>query len=276
MLGVGGGGIAPSGETTCDGIDDDGNGIIDDVDVGGDGVCDCLNIATIGRLGLWSTGTGIFTTWIGARSPLGVTALDNQDLTTVNLAQFQVIVVLNVVSYDWKGFGGKGEMGVASHQYSAAESDALASWVRNGGGLLTTIGYTTKTVEPADINRLLTSLDVGYDTVGVWNVDGFITNWAPHPVTQGILKIKTDVGAGPDIVLHPSLTPIAWDPTNTITLAVEEFGSGHIAMWGDEWITYDSEWKNLTDEQVERLWLNLFSWLSPANQCQVPIPPTVF
>ncbi|HEY3234289.1 MAG TPA: hypothetical protein VGJ84_06215, partial [Polyangiaceae bacterium] len=183
MLGVGGGGvITPTGETQCDGIDNDGNGIIDDVDVGSDGVCDCLNIATIGRLGLWSTGTGIFTTWINARSPLGVTALGDQDLTTVNLSQFQVIVLLNVVTYDWTWRGGaKSEVGVASHPYSAAESSALATWVSNGGGLLTTIGYTPSSAELADFNRLLSALDVGYTGWDV--VAGQVTNWAPHPVT---------------------------------------------------------------------------------------------
>jgi hypothetical protein len=40
----------------CDGVDNNGNGIVDDVDANSDGVCDCLNIATIGRSGLWGTG----------------------------------------------------------------------------------------------------------------------------------------------------------------------------------------------------------------------------
>jgi hypothetical protein len=90
------------------------------------------------------------------------------------------------------------------------------------------------------------------------------------------LNIKADKGSRPDLLKHPTLTALAWDPTGDVALAVKDLGSGHIAMWGDEWITYDSEWQNLKDEQVERLWLNLFSWLSPANQCQVPIPPTVY
>jgi hypothetical protein len=55
-------------------------------------------------------------------------------------------------------------------------------------------------------------------------------------------------------------------------LSVKEVGSGRIAMWADEWITYDSDWASSTQWQIERLWLNLFKWLSPPKQCQVPIP----
>jgi hypothetical protein len=43
-------------------------------------------------------------------------------------------------------------------------------------------------------------------------------------------------------------------------------------MWADEWITYDSDWESSTSWQIERLWLNLFKWLSPPKTCQVPIP----
>ena len=38
-------------------------------------------------------------------------------------------------------------------------------------------------------------------------------------------------------------------------------------------MTYDSEWANVTDEQVELFWLNILKWLSPPKTCQVPIPP---
>jgi hypothetical protein len=47
-------------------------------------------------------------------------------------------------------------------------------------------------------------------------------------------------------------------------------------MWGDEWITYDATWNNVTGLNIELFWLNLLKWLSPPNQCQVPIPPTVY
>jgi hypothetical protein len=46
-------------------------------------------------------------------------------------------------------------------------------------------------------------------------------------------------------------------------------------VWGDEWITYDSEWQDVEDQQVELFWLNILKWLSPPMTCQVPIPPDI-
>jgi hypothetical protein len=44
-------------------------------------------------------------------------------------------------------------------------------------------------------------------------------------------------------------------------------------MWGDEWITYDSEWDEgqHPEYDVERFWLNVLKWLTPKDECQVPI-----
>jgi hypothetical protein len=270
FLNFGGGGNLGGGETQCDGLDDDNNGIIDDVDIGGDGICDCLNIATIGRLGLWGSGN-LFTDWINSRSPKPATALGDQVLTNVNLAQFQVIVILNVATYQTQ----KKRSDTINHPYSPEESAALAAWVQNGGGLMTTIGNTeTYDQEIMDIGRLLQAVDVGYDPTNGWVVDGNVTKWVQHPITQGIMSVFTDRGAPP--TAGSGLTPLGWDPLGHVALSVKDFGSGHIAMWGDEWITYDKLWTNQATWQVERFWLNLFKWLSPPTFCQVPIPPTVF
>jgi len=45
-------------------------------------------------------------------------------------------------------------------------------------------------------------------------------------------------------------------------------------VWGDEWISDNSEWQSHPDYQVERIWLNVITWLTPAKQCQVALPPT--
>jgi hypothetical protein len=39
--------------------------------------------------------------------------------------------------------------------------------------------------------------------------------------------------------------------------------------------SYNALWQNKTDEQVERLWLNILKFLSPPKQCQVPIPDRI-
>ena len=43
-------------------------------------------------------------------------------------------------------------------------------------------------------------------------------------------------------------------------------GSGQVVVWGDEWLTYDSEWTDLEDQQVELFWLNVLGWLSPPRR----------
>jgi hypothetical protein len=60
-----------------------------------------------------------------------------------------------------------------------------------------------------------------------------------------------------------------------VALQVAEPGDGRVVVWGDEWITYDSEWADVKGQQVELFWLNILKWLSPPKTCQVPIPPGV-
>lgn len=55
---------------------------------------------------------------------------------------------------------------------------------------------------------------------------------------------------------------------------VNEVGQGRVVVWGDEWISDNSEWQSHPDYQVERIWLNVITWLTPAKQCQVALPPT--
>jgi hypothetical protein len=60
-----------------------------------------------------------------------------------------------------------------------------------------------------------------------------------------------------------------------IALQVLQSQNGRVVVWGDEWITYDSEWADVEDQQVELFWLNILKWLSPPKTCQVPIPPDI-
>ncbi|MEO7035995.1 MAG: hypothetical protein ABI548_18825 [Polyangiaceae bacterium] len=55
----------------------------------------------------------------------------------------------------------------------------------------------------------------------------------------------------------------------------EDVLPGHVFAWSDEWITYNSEWTQHTDYQVELFWVNAIKWLTAATKCQVPVPPIV-
>lgn len=252
----------------CDGVDNDANGVIDDVDVGGDGVCDCLNIGTIGSIGPWSNGGNIFASWLDARTPLGAVALADQTLTPELLAPLQVIVVLHVAT---EAAVNDDRMSPAHHAFSDAEVTAFGDWVRRGGGVMTTIGYNgDEALEVVNVNRLLANVGMGYSTTNL-QLTNFVEQWMPHPVTDGVRNIFTDNGVEPD----GGGETVAIGRADRVALQVTQTEGGRVVVWGDEWITYDSEWADVEDQQVELFWLNILKWLSPPRTCQVPIPPDI-
>jgi hypothetical protein len=235
----------------CDGVDNDGNGIVDDVDAGGDGVCDCLRIATIGVAG--SAGvSGVFDAWLDSRSTRGATHLGDAELTPALLAQHQI-----VLSQDIRG-----------RTRTASEVAALEGWIRAGGGFMTLIGYGD-TSERANVNLLLAPTGIQYGPEAILYGGGFtlpVNGWHVHPLSERVTRLGIDngypvVGAGALVADEGG-----WD-----VLRAVELGAGHVVVWGDEWISFDSEWTGHPDYQVERFWLNVLKWLSPPGECQVPI-----
>jgi hypothetical protein len=249
-------------------VDNDGNGIADDVDAGGDGVCDCLSIGTIGHIGPWSDGGNIFASWLNARTPQGAIELGDKVLTSELLAPLQVIVVLHVGSMEIKN----GDVNTpANHVFSDTEAAAFGAWVNAGGGVMTTIGYSgNEAEEVVNVNRLLATVDAGYSVTNL-DLSDYVTRWEQHAVTDGVRRIFTDNGVEPT----GSGTPVAYGGNDRVALRVNQPGDGHVVVWGDEWITYDSEWEDVQDQQVELFWLNVLKWLSPPKTCQVPIPPDI-
>jgi hypothetical protein len=245
-----------AGTETCDGVDNDGNGVIDDLDVAGDGICDCLRIANIGAAGRVGRGD-VFADWINGKSTAGAAFLGNAMLTKPLLDTYQVIVAGDLSQ---------------SRKFAQAEIDALAEWLRAGGGLLTLIGYADPS-ERANVNALLAPHGLGYGAQPILHGGGTtlpVRGWVAHPVTEGITNIGIDNG----YAVEGSGTTIATEQ-GYVVLKGREVGAGHLLVWGDEWITYDSEWKNHPDYQVPRFWVNMIRWLSPEKKCQVPVPATV-
>jgi hypothetical protein len=262
------GAAAMSGRAeVCDGLDNDGNGIIDDVDAQGDGLCDCLNIATVGEIGPWSDGGNVFKTWLNTRSPRPATDLGDQILTDELLKPFQVVVVLYSATME---LNGNNRTLPAHHAFSDEEVAAFTRWVRGGGGVMTTIGYIwDETKEVMNVNRLLAPLGMAYST-SKRDLGGSCDKWVAHPVTDQVKRIGTMDGVEPD---GPEGTTLAYDGSGRVALQVATPQAGHVIVWGDEWITYDSQWQAVQDQQVERFWLNMLKWLTPPKVCQVPIAP---
>lgn len=266
MPASGAGGVAPpqvelipdNGEI-CDRLDNDDNGLVDDADVEGDGVCDCLKIASIGRPGAYGTGDLQFRTWPNAMAQNHVVALGDARLTSELLAQYDVLIVLNVSTVP----AVPGEQ--VHHELSDDEVEVFEGWVRAGGGAFTTAGYSGEVAdEVANVNKLLAPFDLAYSSTQ-YGLDGLITRWTPHPVTEGVQRVYAEVGLVPD---GAAALTLAVDATDHVALQVPKDDPAKILVWGDEWITYASQWQAEADQQVERFWVNALTWLSREDSCQ--------
>ena len=207
------------------------------------------------RLGPLDSGTHNFAWHELLRDPYFVP--ENKKLDDL-LKEFQVIVSQNVS---------------LNHAYSAAEVSALGAWIKAGGGFMTLIGYADPS-EIQNVNKLLAPHGMSYGPEQILQKQGAntvpVTNWVAHPVTNGVTMIGVDNGYpvnGAGLVLA---TEQSWN-----LLRAQEVSAGKVLVWGDEWLTFDSEWSGHPEYQVELLWLNAIKWLTPANNCQVPIPPSI-
>ena len=152
-------------------------------------------------------------------------------------------------------------------EYSEDEVAALQGWIEAGGGFMTLIGYAGSE-ERANVNQLLVPTGIQYDSAPILAGSPTIpvTEWEPHPVSDMVTQVGVDngyevIGEG-DVLARES---------GFVLLRAKDMGSGKVLVWGDEWITYDSEWTEHPEYQLERFWLNAIKWLTPATECQVPI-----
>ena len=139
---------------------------------------------------------------------------------------------------------------------------------------MTLIGYSSDSTEVDNVNRLLAAFSMNYGTdhilpKGNGNSTVPITMWNPHPIDVGVTEVGVDNG-------YPVMgmgDVIATGGGYNIGVA-QSVGTGHVFVWADEWITYNSEWDSHPDYQVETFWVNAVKWLTVASQCQVSVPPT--
>jgi hypothetical protein len=248
-------GSGPLGvEAACNGVDDDKNGVVDDVDATGDGVCDCLKVATLGLHGEWGDGDFV-RGWLVKHVTSAAVDLDGELLTAERLAPFHVLLIRDISRNH-----------NATLSFSNQEAAELWTWVRNGGGLMTVIGYSDPD-ESGNVNTLLEPFGVSYGSEQV--VQGMsasvpVTQWFEHPLSAGITEVGADNGYP---VVGQGITFAGQDDYELgKALTV---GDGHVLVWGDEWITYEDEWSSNTSYQVERFWKNALLWLTRATQCKV-------
>lgn len=200
--------------------------------------------------------------------------------------------------------------------YTDADAAALRDWVKNKGGAVVTMsGYwSDQTIEINPLNKLLNGADSwsgitynGDDTFGNCPDNtcycaqssvaftGWTSDYADNPQLTHDLK-KVGVFHGRSIKCTGSECQVfAKDPKAGIVGAAKKLGDGRIFAWGDEWVTYTSQWGLTPDPQyddpvkyqqcvgytpstsysVPQFWYNAFRWLVPGNTCfTIIVPPT--
>jgi hypothetical protein len=192
--------------------------------------------------------------------------------------------------------------------YTADDATELGAWVKQGGALVTMSGYFSDTaVEIKPLNQLLSGWsgityngddtfvscpdNKCYCTDSSIAFGGWQTSYADNPALTHDLK-KVGVFHGRSITCSGSDCQVfAKDSTAGNVGVAKKVGNGRVYAWGDEWVTYTSQW-GLTDRQwdsqqdcngftaktsysVPQFWYNAFRWLVPDNTCfTIIVPPT--
>jgi hypothetical protein len=256
-----GDGTTGSGSTTepgcipvtevCNDVDDDCDGKIDNVDVGGDGICDCLNIALVGNQG--ANPSAEFQNWLIAQGTkvdrIHTNQVDVLDKATVN--KYDIIILDYMV-----------------RSYTAEEAATLKTWVEAGGGLMSMTGFTNTQWNADRPNTLIKPMGLSYNTSKGW-FSGPIKTFVPHPITAGLTSISFYGGLFIDIVedgvgINKTIMTLPQGPVGV----VQDRLSGRLFVFGDEWIEFDSEWKNIPE--IKDFWVQTIAWIGPKNFCSVP------
>ncbi|PCC70923.1 hypothetical protein SAMN02745121_02610 [Nannocystis exedens] len=240
----------PAGDEVCNDLDDDCNGIVDDVDVGGDGICDCLNIAIFGNEG--ANPSAEFQAWLEAQgTQVDRISLDITPIDAVTLDKYDIVIL------DW-----------LVRTYSADEAALIKTWVDGGGGLMSMTGHTNNQTVVERPNSIIAPMGLAYNaSQGFFS--GPVTQWAQHPITQGITSVSFYGGLYIDITDDGVATNevIGTLPQGPVAVA-QVRNDGKLFIFGDEWIEFDSEWQQIP--QIKQFWVNILAWLSPQNFCTIP------
>jgi hypothetical protein len=218
----------------CDDVDNDCDGLTDNVDSGGDGLYDCQRVLLLGNPGVNPSSN--FQSW----TLMNGTVVSRQVDPTIDatlLAQFDLVLIDRV-----------------TRAYTSDEANALAAWVDAGNGVMALTGYAAAVGDAENPNSLLAALGASFDTT---LLSGPVTTFPAHPTNTGLTSV-TFSGGRPILTTAPNVTVVGTIGTANVAIAYEH-GNGRVYLWGDEWVTFDSQWSSMPE--IKQFWVNAFGWL---------------
>jgi hypothetical protein len=263
---------------------------------GGDGcTCPPFNLAVIGKPGKWGANPNgdpdtALQEWLNSSSA-GTARVDNftnrQTLTSGFLATYNVIILASLSEDSNMG---------PFWTFSDAEAAAFRDWIENGGGAIAMIGYSGSPDETAPVNQLIGFSGVTYNNDGVWGgcIDWQICNCAHSntlsdwnrgdPVIANLSTGVTLIGyQNGRSITSPADGHVAATVDSKNALVGKLVGKGRVLAYGDEWITYTSQWTGAGNPsandpscqgylpqdkyQMAQFWYNMIRWAQPSATC---------
>jgi hypothetical protein len=274
---------------TCKRLDKDGN-------------CICMAIASLGKIAHYGNQSGAgdstdaFQAYMNGQTK-GTAKMDLYGevkqskkpfpLTADFLSKYDVLILQALEDGE---YGGNDNVWT----FSQDEINALSDWVNNGGGLITMTGYGGNTDEVKSTNQLLSFAGISYNTDDIFtqcpdntcycrNSSLAFGGWKDDlPLTSNLDNKTKQVGVFHGRSINCSDCQIMATDGNTKVGVHKEIGKGRVFVWGDEWVTYTSQWKgdpqfmsqsNCDGEtadkrfNVPQFWYNVFRWVSGDSVC---------
>ena len=265
---------------------------------GGDGcVCPTLNVAVVGKPGVWGDGSDTaFQDWLNSSSA-GTAKVDNYPAKPTFAADFLAGYNLIILA----GLGDNSNNG-PWWTFSASEVAAFQDWIENkGGGVISLSGYSNDNNEISAKNALLAFSGISYDqsinsppcaiVMCPYRCGNpyQITEWnRSDPVIEklglGVKMIGIDGGRPISAPADAHVAAMTTDATSVRNWLVGKItGKGRVLAYADEWITYTDQWDGqdgqyLNDPsckgflpqdlyQTAQFWYNMIHWSQPAATC---------
>lgn len=291
------------------------------------GNCTCINIAEFGMTGSFGAVQGqdsstAFQQWLNSKSNAHVDVYATRTPITADLLTNYDVIILqslsNSTSYTQQ---------TDYWTYSDDEVAAVKEWVQNKGGAIIALTgyYSGNDYEIAPTNQLISFSGLTFEGSDlIWDDDcppnnstaahggqtcycsgGSIpiTDWnSASPISKNVssvgafrgrsVKVAADANATVVATFHELHTGDYAGKTYDVAVAAQS-GSGRVFAFGDEWITYNSQWDgsslsvpaanydNTYDPcyqqqpykvfQIPQLWYNSLAWCAPMVACALKI-----